>query len=247
MDDRLGDGPPLWEGEQQFHAFLGYALFTAMAAACADPCLFWGRVGGVIDAARQTESVDGVSPHAIDALRRRRAEPGRRGPVRPLRGREGAGHKRLGAKGTSTTSVVPPGAAEPLGAARLSGAAGLGPGFRDERRPAPLLFGALRESGPRLSFADKRWRADSSLRHGVCGPLHVHQRLSPGGRARRALGVSSAWRRGLRRRRLAVSRGRPGQRLPRRAAAVSTPTGRDGLQGADRRPLRVRVGRELLV
>ena len=36
MDDRLGDGPPLWEGEQQFHAFLGYALFTAMAAACAD-------------------------------------------------------------------------------------------------------------------------------------------------------------------------------------------------------------------
>ena len=62
MDDRLGDGPPLWEGEQQFHAFLGYALFTAMAAACADPCLFWGRVGGVIDAARQTESVDGVSP-----------------------------------------------------------------------------------------------------------------------------------------------------------------------------------------
>jgi len=36
MDDRLGDGPPLWEGEQQFHAFLGYALLTAMAAACAD-------------------------------------------------------------------------------------------------------------------------------------------------------------------------------------------------------------------
>ena len=36
MDDRLGDGPPLWEGEQQFHAFLGYALFTSMAAACAD-------------------------------------------------------------------------------------------------------------------------------------------------------------------------------------------------------------------
>ena len=35
MDDRLGDGPPLWEGEQQFHAFLGYALLTAMAAACA--------------------------------------------------------------------------------------------------------------------------------------------------------------------------------------------------------------------
>jgi 3-oxo-5-alpha-steroid 4-dehydrogenase 1 len=35
MDDRLGDGPPLWEGEQQFHAFLGYALFTSMAAACA--------------------------------------------------------------------------------------------------------------------------------------------------------------------------------------------------------------------
>ena len=33
MDDRLGDGPPLWEGEQQFHAFLGYALLTAMAAA----------------------------------------------------------------------------------------------------------------------------------------------------------------------------------------------------------------------
>ena len=36
MDDRLGEGPPLWEGEQQFHAFLGYALLTAMAAACAD-------------------------------------------------------------------------------------------------------------------------------------------------------------------------------------------------------------------
>ena len=35
MDDRLGDGPPLWEGEQQFHAFVGYALLTAMAAACA--------------------------------------------------------------------------------------------------------------------------------------------------------------------------------------------------------------------
>ena len=35
MDDRLGDGPPLWEGEQQFHAFVGYALFTSMAAACA--------------------------------------------------------------------------------------------------------------------------------------------------------------------------------------------------------------------
>ena len=35
MDDRLGDGPPFWEGEQQFHAFLGYALITAMAAACA--------------------------------------------------------------------------------------------------------------------------------------------------------------------------------------------------------------------
>jgi hypothetical protein len=35
MDDRLGEGPPLWEGEQQFHAFLGYALLTAMAAACA--------------------------------------------------------------------------------------------------------------------------------------------------------------------------------------------------------------------
>ena len=34
-DDRLGDGPPLWEGEQQFHAFLGYALLTAMALACA--------------------------------------------------------------------------------------------------------------------------------------------------------------------------------------------------------------------
>ena len=36
MDDRLGEGPPLWEGEQQFHSFLGYALLTAMAAACAD-------------------------------------------------------------------------------------------------------------------------------------------------------------------------------------------------------------------
>ena len=35
MDDRLGEGPPLWEGEQQFHAFVGYALLTAMAAACA--------------------------------------------------------------------------------------------------------------------------------------------------------------------------------------------------------------------
>ena len=35
MDDRLGDGPPLWEGEQQFHTFVGYALFTSMAAACA--------------------------------------------------------------------------------------------------------------------------------------------------------------------------------------------------------------------
>ena len=35
MDDGLGEGPPLWEGEQQFHAFLGYALLTAMAAACA--------------------------------------------------------------------------------------------------------------------------------------------------------------------------------------------------------------------
>ena len=35
MDDRLGEGPPLWEGEQQVHAILGYALLTAMAAACA--------------------------------------------------------------------------------------------------------------------------------------------------------------------------------------------------------------------
>ena len=45
-----------------------------------------------------------------------------------------------------------------LGAARLSGAAGLGPGFGDERRPAPRLFGALRESGPRLSGGIKAAR-----------------------------------------------------------------------------------------
>ena len=38
MDDRLGDGPPLWEGEQQFHAFLGYALLTAMAKWCCATC-----------------------------------------------------------------------------------------------------------------------------------------------------------------------------------------------------------------
>jgi len=35
IDDRLGEGPPWWQGEQHFHAALGYALFTAMAAACA--------------------------------------------------------------------------------------------------------------------------------------------------------------------------------------------------------------------
>lgn len=35
LDDRLGEGPPWWQGEQHFHAALGYALFTAMAAACA--------------------------------------------------------------------------------------------------------------------------------------------------------------------------------------------------------------------
>ena len=99
----------------------------------------------------------GVSPHAIDALRRRRAEPGRRGRVRPLRGREGAGHKRLGAKGASTTSVVPPETAEPLGAARLSGAAGWEPGC-DERRPAPLALAHYAQMDPRLSL-DKRRRA----------------------------------------------------------------------------------------
>ena len=51
--------------------------------------------------------------------------------------------------------MVPPGAAFPSSAARLPGAAGLGPGFGDERRPAPRLFNALRESGPRLSSEDK--------------------------------------------------------------------------------------------
>ena len=74
MDDRLGDGPPLWEGEQQFHAFLGYALLTAMAAACAHSVSHSSRRW------RQRESVDGVSP----ALRRRRAESRCRGPLRPL-------------------------------------------------------------------------------------------------------------------------------------------------------------------
>ena len=56
MDDRLGEGPPLWEGEQQFHAFLGYALLTSMAAACADSVSHSSR------RRRHRESVDGVSP-----------------------------------------------------------------------------------------------------------------------------------------------------------------------------------------
>ena len=76
MDDRLGDGPPLWEGEQQFHEFLGYALFTSMAAACAH---------SVSHSSRERERASTASaPHAIDALRRRRAESRCRGPLRPL-------------------------------------------------------------------------------------------------------------------------------------------------------------------
>ena len=62
MDDRLGEGPPLWEGEQQFHAFLGYALLTAMAAACADSVSHSSSRASSMRRVRERESVDGVSP-----------------------------------------------------------------------------------------------------------------------------------------------------------------------------------------
>ena len=82
MDDRLGDGPPLWEGEQQFHAFLGYALLTAMAAACAHSVSHSSRRWRhFCDASERAKA---SAPHAIDALRRRRAEFRCCGPLRPL-------------------------------------------------------------------------------------------------------------------------------------------------------------------
>ena len=131
--------------------------------------------------------------------------------------------------------------------ARLSGAAGLGPGFRDERRPAPRLFGALRESGPRLSFEDKRRRADAAYVMAsaftftfVNGYL---QAGALGGPWASAVPGDAAFGGGL----LLFLAGALGNAYHDALLRSLRLPGETGYKVPTRRPLRVRVGRELSV